>query len=215
MNMTAMTRIPSLLILLASLYACSSPSFKEDATGEFADRGLYPVVATGFDEVHARRDANLPDYSAVNIEPLTLENTRITTTGSSGTLGRDWQMTPERDTQLRTDWAAAMNQAFSGYRQAEDGGKVLLITSELTRVIQGSKSFSATTAAGAPAIGSTDSADIHVEFRLYDQASGELLAVIRDMRTVPAPQWSRAGGIGMINLFRNWAALLHTRVSGR
>lgn len=213
--MTAMTRLLTPLILLGSLYACSSPSFKDDATGEFADQGLYPVRATGFDEVHARPDANLPGYSVVHIEPLALDATRITTTGGSGTLGRDWQMTPERETQLRTDWAAAMDQAFSGYRQAEDGGKVLQIKSELTRVIQGSKSFSATSAAGAPAIGSTDSADIHVEIRLHDEASGELLAVIRDMRTVPAPQWSRAGGIGMINLFRNWAALLHTRVSGR
>lgn len=211
--MTAMTRLLSLLIPLALLHGCSSPSIKEGATGEFADQGLYPVVATGFDEVHARPDADLPGYGAVNIEPLILENTRITTTGGSGTLGRDWQMTPERETQLRADWSAAMNQAFSGYRQAEDGGRVLRITSELTRVIQGSKSFSATSGPGAPAIGSTDSADIQIEIRLYDQAGGELLAVIRDARTVPAPQWSRAGGIGMINLFRNWAALLHTRVS--
>jgi hypothetical protein len=213
--MTAMTSLPALLILLASLCACSSPSFKEDATGEFADQGLYPVRATGFDEVHAKPEANLPGYSAVNIEPLTLDNTRITTTGGSGTLGRDWQMTPERETRLRTDWAAAMDQAFSGYGRAQDDGKVLRISSELTRVIQGSKSLSGTTGTGAPAIGSTDSADIYIEFRLTDEASGELLAVIRDMRTVPAPQWSRAGGIGMINLFRNWAALLHTRVSER
>ena len=213
--MTSMTRLPALLILLGSLYACSSPSFKEDATGEFANQGLYPVRSTGFDEVHAKPDANLPGYSAVNIEPLTLDNTRITTTGISGSLGRDWQMTPERETQLRTDWAAAMDQAFSGYDRAESGARVLRITAELTRVAQGSKSLSATTSVGAPAIGSTDSADIYIEFRLTDQASGELLAVIRDMRTVPAPQWSRAGGIGMINLFRNWAALLHTRVSGQ
>jgi hypothetical protein len=213
--MTALKRLLFLLILPGLLWACSSPSFKEDATGEFADQGLYPVSSSGFDEVHAKPGANLPGYSIVNIEPLTLDNTRITTTGGSGTLGRDWQMTPERETQLRTDWAAAMNQAFAGYGQAEDGGKVLRISSELTRVVQGSKSFSSTTSAGAPAIGSTDSADIHIEIRLLDEASGELLAVIRDMRTVPAPQWSRAGGIGMINLFRNWASLLHTRVSGR
>jgi len=213
--MTALNRLLFLLILPGLLCACSSPSFREGATGEFADQGLYPVSSTGFDEVHARPDANLPAYSIVNIEPLKLDATRITTTGGSGTLGRDWQMTPERERQLRADWAAAMDQAFAGYEQAESDGKVLRISSELTRVIQGSKSFSSTTGAGAPAIGSTDSADIHIEIRLHDQASGELLAVIRDMRTVPAPQWSRAGGIGMINLFRNWAALLHTRVSGR
>jgi hypothetical protein len=60
-----------------------------------------------------------------------------------------------------------------------------------------------------------DTVDVSVEFRLYDQGSGELLAVIRDRRTIALAQWSRAAGIDMINLFNSWAALLHTRVSGK
>mgnify|MGYP001823689101 CR=1 FL=1 len=63
---------------------------------------------------------------------------------------------------------------------------------------------------GSPASGAFD-----FEFRLYDAQSGELLAVIRDRRTIGSLQWTRAAGVDIVNLFNSWAALLHTRVSGR
>ena len=211
-------RIPALLpvLVLGFLCACSSPSIDvSEAGGEFAELGLHPVRSSGFEEVYARENAGLPGYRAVNIEPLKLDRTKITTAGGSGTLGRDWEMTPQRQTRLRSDWAAAMGQAFSDYEQAAGGDSVLRITSELTDVMQGSKSTTATTAGGLPVAGSRESADIRVEVRLYDRASGDLLAVIRDRRTIPAAQWSRAEGMGMINLFRSWAGLLHSRIAGR
>ena len=205
----------SLLLAAVLVAACSSPSFKEEPSGEFAAEGLYPVRSTGFREVHARRDAQLASYSAVMIEAMNAADVHIVTTGGSGTLGRDWQMTPEREQALQARWAAAAGRAFSAYEQSSDGEQVLRITSALTRVVQGMTSFTGGTAAGGSPGGSSASADIHVEFRLYDQASGRLLAVIRDDRSIPAQQWSRTAGAGIVSVFDSWAALLHTRVSGR
>jgi hypothetical protein len=214
--MTSLTRTTSLLTLLLLLAACSSgPSFKEaEPAGEFADQGLYPVRATGFREVHARRDARLSRYRAVNIEALELDNLQITASAGGGTLGQEWQMTPAREQNLRQAWAGAMERAFPDYARAGTGGEMVRITAELVRVDRGRSSFTGTTAGGAPAAGSADSADIYAEFRLYDQAAGTLLAVIRDDRTIPALQWSRSAGIGITNLFNAWASLLHTRISG-
>lgn len=205
----------SLLLSAVLVAACSGPSFKEEPSAEFAAEELYPVRSTGFREVYARRDAELASYRKVTIEAMNARDVRIVTTGGSGGLGRDWQMTPEREQALQERWGAAAGRAFSGYEQSSDGEQVLRITSELTRVVQGMTSFTGGSAAGGSPGGSSASADIYVEFRLYDQDSGRLLAVIRDDRSIPAQQWSRTAGAGIVSVFDSWAALLHTRVSGR
>ncbi len=64
-------------------------------------------------------------------------------------------------------------------------------------------------------LGSADSVDVAAEFRLYDDASGQLLAVIRDRRTLPGLSWTRMAGSDLANQFSRWAGLLHTRISGR
>jgi hypothetical protein len=62
---------------------------------------------------------------------------------------------------------------------------------------------------------SQDVVEISMEFRLYNQASGDLLAVIRDSRTMVSVAMSRTAPVGVETMFNSWAALLHTRVSGR
>ena len=57
-------------------------------------------------------------------------------------------------------------------------------------------------------------ANIAIEMRLYDQASGELLSVVRDDRDVPVIQWTQGNGMNMLGLFNSWLSLLHARVSG-
>jgi hypothetical protein len=88
------------------------------------------------------------------------------------------------------------------------------LESELTDITPGRSSGSATTAGGQRVAGSADSVDISAEFRLYDQASGDLIAVIRDRQTLPSMMWTRTGGSDMSNQFSRWAGLLHTRISG-
>jgi hypothetical protein len=62
---------------------------------------------------------------------------------------------------------------------------------------------------------SQDVVEIFMEFRLYDKASSELLVVIRDSRTMISQAMSRTAPAGIQMMFNSWAALLHTRVSGR
>jgi len=202
------------LLLMALLAACSSPSFEDEPSGEFADEGLYPVRSTGFNEVHARRDAGLVDYRAVNIEPLNLENVHFTTTNMPGTVRRDWQITPERERVMSEAWADTMDRAFSDYERGEEGDKILRISSAMTRVRPRARSMTGSPA-GVPGAVTGDLVNVSIEIRLYDQASGELLSVIRDDRDVPVIQWTRSDGRNMVNLFGSWTALLHARVSGR
>jgi hypothetical protein len=203
---------PAMAALLA---ACSGPAFKDDPTGEFADRGLYPVRSTGFTEVHARRDAGLPDYRTVDIEPLKLDDVVFTTTSSPGTVRRDWTITPERERVLQDAWAAAMDRAFSGYDRGGAGEKVLRISAEMTRVWPRPGSAGGPSAVGVPPGYVGELANISIEIRLYDPAGGELLSVVRDNRDVPVSQWTQGNGRNMVSLFNSWASLLQARVSGR
>ena len=92
---------------------------------------------------------------------------------------------------------------------------VLRIAAQLTRIAPGRPS--ATTIGGAlQPVGSTqDVMEIWAEFRLYDGADERLLAVIRDSRTITTVQLSRTAPVTMRQLFGSWAALLHTRITGR
>jgi hypothetical protein len=182
---------------------------------EFAAQELYPVKNSGFAEAFARRDANLARYHSVDISPLGVSDIDIPNTLVAGTLRRDWQMTAERQTALQDAWADAMNKAFAGYLRATDGSGVLRIDSGLTRIAPGRPTATTIGADLLPMGSSQDVVEIWVEFRLYDAGDERLLAVIRDNRTLTAMQISRTAPATVKLLFGSWAALLHTRVSGR
>jgi hypothetical protein len=206
-----------LALLLAMLTACSQPpTMQQQPSTEFAAEGLHPVKSSGFETAYVRPNANLASYRAINVDKMDVTNVHIPNTTAPGTMRRDWQITPERETNLQNAWARATDRTFASYARASTGDEVLRITAALTRLTPG-RSSSAVGVAGSGAASGTsqDTVDVSAEFRLYDQASGDLLAVIRDRRTIAMLQWSRAAGMDMVNLFNSWAALLHTRVSGR
>ncbi len=124
-------------------------------------------------------------------------------------------MTPERERVLQDAWAGAMDRAFSDYDRGGQGERVLRITAGMTRVSPRPGSAGGPSAVGVPPGYVGELANISIEIRLYDQASGDLLAVIRDNRDVPVLQWTQADGRNMLALFNSWAGLLHARVSGR
>ena len=213
--MPKLTGVLLLLFVGVVTMACSAaPTVQEQPSTEFAAAGLHPVTSSGFEAAYVRPGAKLASYRTVNIEDMDASDVHITHTAAPGTLRRDWQITPEREANLAAAWARAMDGFFTGYERAATGDKVLRITARLTRLEPGRTSASGSAGSGAPGT-SADTVDISAEFRLYDQGSGDLLAVIRDRRTIAMALWSRAAGVDMVNLFNSWAALLHTRVSGR
>lgn len=203
------------VVLFGLLTACSQPTLEAEPSSEFGSADLYPVKSSGFAQAYARRDAALSRYTAVDIRTLDVSSVEIPQTAVAGTLRRDWLMTPEREAALQKTWAEAMSGAFSSYERAGSGKNVLRITAQLTRVAPGRPT--ATTVGGAlhPTGGSQDVVEIWMEFRLYDGGSGQLLAVIRDNRTMTSAMMSRTTPFATVELFRSWAALLHTRVAGR
>jgi hypothetical protein len=214
-----MRTLPRLILFLLAvpglLAACAQPAFKDQACAGFEAQDLYTVRNSGFAEACARRDAALSSYRAVDIEPLGVSRIDIPRTNVMGTRRRDWAMTAERQSALQAAWADAMDQAFASYARATGEPGVLRIAAELTRIAPGRPS--ATTIGGAlQPVGSTeDVVEIWAEFRLYDGADGRLLAVTRDSRTITSVQLSRTAPATIRLLFGSWAALLHTRVTGR
>jgi len=202
--------------LLASLSACSQVPVVEDTPStEFSTEGLHPVSASGFTAAYALPGADLPAYRTVHIETLELGNIETGTTTVNATLRRDWQMTPEREAALQQTWAQSMDNAFRGYERSTSGDSTLRITAEITRVAPGRPSAN-TVGGGFQAMGSSqDVVEIFMEFRCYNQDSGQLLAVIRDSRTMISQSMSRTAPVAVQTMFNSWAALLHTRVSGR
>ncbi len=206
--------IPLALLLAVLLTACGGPTIQDTPSGEFAAEGLYPVRSTGFREVHVRREAGLSGYRAVDFEPLKLDDVQFTTTTLPGTVRRDWMITPERERVLSSAWSDAAARAFSDYESAREGEKVLRITAEMTRVWPRPGSAGGPAPVGVPPGFVGNLANIAIEMRLYDRASGELLSVVRDDRDVPAIQWTQGNGMNMLALFNSWLSLLHARVSG-
>ena len=201
-----------LLIILAS--ACTTPALENEVSEEFADQGLYPVQHSGFAEAFVRRDAGLPGYRAVDIEPLDASAVEIPSTIIAGTLRRDWAMTPERQAALQKDWARAMERVFSSYKQTASGEGVLRISASLTRMAPGRPTVATVGGALQPPGSSRDVVEIWVEFRLFDGSDGSLLAVIRDSRTMTSVAMSRTFPVATANMLASWASLLHTRISG-
>ena len=204
------------LFLVIALPACTqAPAIDNKPADEFADQGLHAVSGSGFQSAYVRPGANLPAYRRVNIEVLELDNIDIASTPMSGTLRRDWQMTPQRKASLQQTWAASMQRFFHAYEITASGDGVLRITAELVRVAPGRPS--ATTIGGAlqPVGSSQDVIEVTAEFRLYQQDNDQLLAVIRGSRTMTSIALSRTGESSIQSMFNAWSALLHTRVSGR
>ena len=204
-----------LLMLLGLATACSTPVMKDQASEEFAAEGLYPVKRSGFAEAFARRDAGLAEYRKIDIQSLDVSNVEIPDTLIAGTMRRDWEMTPQRQAALQQLWEQAMGNAFSRYEQAASGAGVLRVEAKLTRMAPGIPT--ATTIGGGlqPMGSSRDALEIWAEFRLFDGGDGKLLALIRDNRTMTSASMSRTAPVGMRQMLDSWAALLHTRVSGR
>jgi len=213
--MRPLPRLVLLLLVTWLLAACTQPAFKGEACAGFEAEGLYRVRNSGFAEACARQDAALSSYRAVDIEALGVSNVDIPRTNVMGTSPRDWQMTAERQSALQAGWAEAMDRSFASYARGTGEPGVLRIAAEVTRIAPGRPS--ATTIGGAlQPVGSTqDVMEVFAEFRLYDGADGRLLVVIRDSRTITTVLMSRTAPATMRLLFGSWAALLHTRISGR
>ena len=201
------------LMLVILLAACASPSLEQGVAPEFSEEGLAAVRNSGFQEAFVLPGAQLPGYTQVNFPPMDFSRLEVTQTAVSGTTRSQWQLTPEREAGLRRSWEAATARAFADYPRGE--GEVLRLEASLVQVAPGRGTSSSTSAAGAPIHGTSDVVNVSVEFRIYDTASDRLLAVIRDRRSIASLQWGRAAGADTVNLFNSWAALLHTRVSGR
>ena len=209
-------RFPALILSLClAVSACQSPAVQDQPSPEFSPARLYPVTSSGFAEAYIARDAGLADYHSLDAPPLDVSQVDIPQTQVMGTSKGDWLMTPERQQSLQQSWAAAVDSAFTAYTRAASGPGVLRMTASLTRLAPGR--LTAATVGGEllPAAASRDAVSVSMEFRLYRRADGRLLAVIRDTRTMTAAAMSRTSPIGFELLFRSWAALLHTRVSGR
>ena len=92
------------------------------------------------------------------------------------------------------------------------------IDAALTRIAPSANFAEAQSAPGRTTVYTEDSGEASVEFRLYDQASGELLAVIRDKRRLGAQVWGRSGtvtaGADARNTLNSWATQLVRRVTG-
>lgn len=212
--MHGLTPVILLTCVLGILAACSTPTTQEQASAEFAPAELYPVTQTGFDQAFVARDAQLASYRSLDIVPLDVSDVEIPQTLVMGTTRGDWLLTPERQRAMQQAWAAAMEQAFAAYERAEQGAGVLRIAAEIKRIAPG-RPTSTTIGGALPSASAREAVEVFVEFRLYQQDSGVLLAVIRDSRTMTAAAMSRSAPIGTEIMFRSWAALLQTRISGK
>jgi hypothetical protein len=206
--------LSALLLSIALLAGCGTPSFEDTPSTEFGDAQLYPVRGTGFNEVYASRDANLSSYEQIHAETLGLSDVRFSGPMLSGTSSSQWQITEPRGETLENAWRDAIDLAFKDYQQVDKGDKVLRIDAELLEVQRRNATITGTSATGLQS-NRRDSVTIVVEIRLYDLASGNLLSVIRDRRDRHTDEWTRGSGQHMVNLFNSWTALLQARISGR
>ena len=198
------------LILLA---ACTTPTMQDQPSTEFAPAELYPVTNTGFAEAFVARDARLSGYRRLHVLPLDTAAIDIPQTLVMGTTRGDWLMTPEREQALQQAWAEAMDEAFSSYQRATTGAGVLRIAAKITRIEPG-RPTTTTIGGGLAGDSSRDVVEVSIEIRLYAQDSDALLAVIRDSRTMTAVAMARTAPVGIVEMFRSWTALLHTRITG-
>ena len=218
--MTVPLRAIILLCLSVLLVACASsnsnpsstPTVEDQPATEFGAANLYPLKDSGFRQAFIARDASLSSYRAVDIAPLELAGLKMPTTAIPGTQRGDLKMTPEREASIREKWAKAMEAAFRSYDRSGQAKPALKIDARLISIEPGLRTAMTIGGSAAPM---ADALDISVEFRMSELGSGRLLAVIRDTRSITAGALSRSAPATINQLFGSWAALLHTRVSGR
>ncbi|TDG13664.1 DUF3313 family protein [Seongchinamella unica] len=205
----------SVLVTLPLLAACSATTIEDQPASEFSTAGLHAASGTGFDSAYVLPGANLPGYGQIRFEPFDVSGVDVSTTTMTGTTRRDWEMTAEKEKKLIAAWAGATAHAFPDYPREEGAGKSLRVEASLTRLSPGRAVNTAAGTLGSASTANRDVVNVSIEIRLFDADSGQLLALVRDRQAVGALQWTRAAGTDMTNLFNAWAALLHTRVSGR
>ncbi len=203
------------------LGACTgTPTLEETPSSEFA--GLNVVSSSGFSKAWGRPGTKLTEYKVIDAQTLQSANAEIVQPSSSGSVWsrKDWELTAEREQALASAWNKAVEDAAAkhGLDTSGSGDKVLRIETEITRIAPSVNAGEMQNSPGRSTVYTEDSGDASVEFRLYDQASGELLVVIRDNRRVGSQMWGRASTVSISadvrNLLSSWANRLLSRVSG-
>lgn len=217
-----MSKLTTALGLLAAaliVSACTgTPTLEEKPSSEFA--GLNKVSSSGFKEAWARPGAGLTNYKVVDITPLISANAEIRQPNTSSIKRKDWQLTPSRQEALAQGWSTALTNAADkrGLDSSGAGDKVLRIDAQLTHIAPSANLQQEQKSPGRSTVYTEDSGDASIEIRLYDQASNELLVVIRDKRRVGAQIWGRASTVSasadVRNLFNTWSNQLLSRITG-
>ena len=217
-----MSKLTTALGLLAAaliVSACTgTPTLEEKPSSEFA--GLNKVSGSGFKEAWARPGAGLTNYKVVDITALISANAEIHQPNTASSKRQDWQLTPARQEALTQGWSTALTNAADkrGLDSSGAGDKVLRIDAQLTHIAPSANLQQEQKSPGRSTVYTEDSGDASIEIRLYDQASNELLVVIRDKRRVGAQIWGRASTVSasadVRNLFNTWSNQLLSRITG-
>jgi hypothetical protein len=217
-----MRKLTTALGLLATaliITACTgTPTLEEKPSSEFA--GLNKVSSSGFKEAWARPGAGLANYKVVHISALVSANADIRQPTASSRARHDWELTPARQEILAQGWSTALINAVDkrGLDSSGAGDKVLRIDAQLTQIAPSANLQQEQKSPGRSTVYTEDSGDASIEIRLYDQASNELLVVIRDKRRVGAQLWGRASTVSasadVRNLFNSWSNQLLSRITG-
>ena len=203
------------------LAACSgTPTMQDKPSSEFP--GLNKVSSSGFTEAWARPGAGVAEYKLIN--PTRLQSADAEIVQPSGTTGtrvrQEVTMTPELEQGLAEAWNNAITRVAGeqGLTIASEGDKLLRIDATMTRIAPSANFAQERTTAGRTTVYTEDSGEASIEFKVYDQASGELLAVIRDKRRVGSQMWTRSNSVtasaDVRNLFNSWANTLVRRLTG-
>lgn len=214
-------RITLALFVLAMVAACTgTPTIEDKPSSEFP--GLNKVSSSGFSEAWGRPGTTLSDYKSIRATSLKSSDAKIIQPGQSinTRVRKDIEMTPEIEAQLAQVWDTAITKAAKeqGLTADGNGDKVLRIDATMTRIAPSANFAEERNAPGRTTTYTEDSGEASIEIRLVDDASGELLAVVRDKRRVGSQVWSRSNTItasaDVRNLFNNWAKRLTSRISG-
>ena len=208
-----------LLALSIFSVACSGPAtVEEKPSTEFA--GLNKVSNSGFREAWARPGAGLAQYKVIRVSDLVSANAEIRQPQSSTRMRQDWELTPARQQALTQGWSNAMIAAADKHaiNTTGSGAKVIRVDAEITRIAPSADLAQAEKAPSPTTVYTRDSGEASIEIRLYDQASNELLVVIRDSRRIGPRMWGRASSVSasaeVRNLFNTWANQLLLRIVG-